>query len=136
MVHCLTLQSSYSFRTYFLRRSRDMFRANLYPASQASTSSPFSKVGSSTTHKAPQSLTSATAEASAPEGATRAQSAPEGQASAPDQAEQLRHFFGTATKDLHALKRAAIVNRMYAVDSLVVEEPYVLTASRDPPTSS
>lgn len=110
-----------------------MFRANLYPSSVAATSSPFSKIGSSTTPATPQSLTSATAQVPQPEGAARAKAAAEGQATAEDQVEHLRHFYDTASQDLHALKRAAIVNRMYAVDSLVVEEPQVLTASREPP---
>lgn len=133
-------QSSYNFRTYFLRRSHDLFRSNLLPPSQAATSSPYSKAGSSTTTASPPSLTSPTPSilssgsgsssssssspltAPPPSGATN----PQGEGAGSASAEKIKAFYETAVKDLEVLKRAALMNRMYEGEKLVVERPQLI----------
>ncbi|CAO1639270.1 unnamed protein product [Sympodiomycopsis kandeliae] len=102
--------SSYNFRTYFLRRSRDLFRSNLLPPSQAATSSPYSKAGSATTSASPPSLTSPAPSEVQSEDATT----------------KLKAFYQTAVRDLEVLKRSALVNRMYEGEKLVVEKPRLI----------
>lgn len=109
-------QSSYNFRTYFLRRSRDLFRSNLLPASEASYSSPFSKASGRTTLASPTTLTS-----SAPEVLTSHTTNQD----VPPEA-RLAAFYQTAKKDLEVLRRAALTNRMYEGERLVVEKPQII----------
>ncbi|CAO1623898.1 unnamed protein product [Parajaminaea phylloscopi] len=128
--------SSYNFRTYFLRRSRDLFRSTLLPPAAAATSSPFSKAGSQTGPASPSTLSSPTpsiltaaadtANASAPlsAGPESGKAAPQSDTT-PD-AEKLRIFYDTAVKDLEVLRRAALMNRMYEGEKLVVERPQLI----------
>lgn len=109
-------QSSYNFRTYFLRRSRDLFRSNLLPESEAGYSSPFSKASGRTTRVSPATLTSA-----APNVLSSSLSA---SGAMPD--DRLAAFYQAAKKDLDVLRRAALTNRMYEGERLVVEKPQLI----------
>lgn len=110
-------QSSYNFRTYFLRRSRDLFRSNLLPASQASYASPFSKASGLTTPASPPTLSSPVS------GVLDSQST----SSAGESDEtRLAAFYETAKRDLDVLRRAALTNRMYEGERLVVERPQII----------
>ncbi|KAE8232265.1 hypothetical protein CF326_g2706 [Tilletia indica] len=120
--------SSYNFRTYFLRRSRDMFRSALLPASQATTSSPFSKAADITAPVVPSALV----KASQPAGASPFSSSSSIAASVQHEEapgtpeERLAIFYERASKELDVLRRAAIVNRIYQGERLVVEEPRLI----------
>lgn len=125
-------QSSYNFRTYFLRRSRDLFRSNLLPESQAKLSSPYSKASSTTVPASPTSLLSPSASTSSSSGSSSTLS---GETAPPKQAnqqsnlseeERLIAFYNTAKSDLQVLKRAALTNRMYEGEKLVVEKPQLI----------
>lgn len=101
--HLATARSfaSYNFREYFVRRTRDQFRALLYPE----TSSAAENVNASnsllsnvpTTNKAMPSVQ-------------------------PMSADKLSKFYQEATEELQVLQRAAITNRMYVGERLVVED--------------
>ena len=119
MVACCE-QSSYNFRTYFLRRSRDMFRATLLPAERAARSSPFSKQGATTTKVSPSTLLSPET-LRQPAGSQESMSA----ASLTDQ-EKLSKFYQTALEDLKVLQRSALMNRLYEGEKLVVEKPKLI----------
>ncbi|KDN52337.1 hypothetical protein K437DRAFT_254320 [Tilletiaria anomala UBC 951] len=136
--------SSYNFRTYFLRRSRDLFRSNLLPPSQAASSSPHSKAGDTTTPASPAALTSAppsiltsnTASSSSSPGSSSSSAAaasreatgahqPQPSAAHSD-VERVTAFYHTALKDLQVLRRSALINRMYEGERLVVERPRLI----------
>lgn len=92
-------QNSYNFRQYFERRTRDSFRAHLYPGtSEASQSVSESAEKLS---KVPTSTSDATSVASP----------------------SLSEFYEDKAAELKVLQRAAVVNQMYAGDRLVVEDP-------------
>ncbi|CBQ71144.1 conserved hypothetical protein [Sporisorium reilianum SRZ2] len=112
--------SSYNFRTYFLRRSRDMFRATLLPTEQAAQSSPFSKQGATTAKVSPSTLLSPET-LRQPAGANQSISA----AALTDQ-EKLAKFYQTALEDLKVLQRSALMNRLYEGEKLVVEKPRLI----------
>ncbi|PWN45381.1 hypothetical protein IE81DRAFT_320129 [Ceraceosorus guamensis] len=99
--------SSYNFRTYFQRRSRDMFRSALLPEHVA-TSSPYSQSGNVTEPVSPSTLTS---------------TPPTGLSSPATQDEMLKAWYDSARKDLAVLRRSALTNQMYAGEKLVVEQP-------------
>lgn len=105
-------QSSYNFRTYFQRRSRDMFRSTLLPATQAASTSPYSKASDVTQPVSPSTL-SALPRTPAPSAVT-------------DEA-SLTAWYAAAKHDLAALRRAALTNQMYAGEKLVVERPRIIT---------
>jgi hypothetical protein len=94
-----------------------MFRSNLLPASQASLSSPYSKASGKTIASSPSTLSS-------PEPSILSETNVSG-AGATD-AERLRTFYETAKKDLDVLRRAALTNRMYEGERLVVEKPRLI----------
>lgn len=100
-----------------MRRSRDMFRSNLLPQSQAISSSPFSNASSSVLKVTPPALASEQPEILSRTG-TSAQGA--------NDEERLRVFYATARKDLDVLRRAALMNRMYEGEKLVVERPRLI----------
>lgn len=112
-------QSNYNFRTYFLRRSRDLFRSNLLPPSQAALSSPFSSEASATTPASPGTLTSPVP--------SILSSAPPSSEKQTD-AQRVAAFYQTAVKDLQVLRRAAVTNRMYQGERLVVEKPQLFVS--------
>ncbi|SOV08129.1 uncharacterized protein UDID_03940 [Ustilago sp. UG-2017a] len=112
--------SSYNFRTYFLRRSRDMFRSTLLPSSQAAQSSLFSKQGSTTAKVSPSTLLSPE-DINQPLGHGESISA----ASLTDK-EKLSKFYQAALEDLKVLQRSALMNRMYEGEKLVVEKPRLI----------
>ncbi|PWN18619.1 hypothetical protein BCV69DRAFT_284925 [Microstroma glucosiphilum] len=123
--------SSYNFRTYFLRRSRDLFRSTLLPPQQAATSSPYSKAGTETVKVSPPTLLSPSPSALASTSSSKLSAPPPSGATNPANdegidAERLRIFYQTAVKDLAALKRAALMNRIYEGDKLVVEKPQLI----------
>lgn len=113
----LSPQSSYNFRTYFLRRSRDLFRSNLLPASQANYASPFSKASGLTTPVSPPTMASPTPSVLLGSGSTTQATTDE---------DRVRVFYETAKRDLDVLKRAAFTNRMYEGERLVVEKPVLI----------
>ncbi|CAO1637133.1 unnamed protein product [Jaminaea pallidilutea] len=119
--------SSYNFRTYFLRRSRDLFRSTLLPPQQAAASSPFSKAGDQTTPASPSTLTSPPPPVLSNDGSSL--SSPPSDASNPhgsESTDKLKAFYATALKDLEVLRRAALTNRMYEGEKLVVERPQLI----------
>jgi len=126
----LPSQSSYNFRTYFLRRSRDLFRSNLLPASQAKLASPYSKASSSTVPLSPSSLSSPSPTSTDGASSTLSgESAPPKSSSSQSslsEEERITAFYNTAKEDLKALKRAAFTNRMYEGEKLVVEKPQLI----------
>lgn len=89
----------------------------MLPASQASFSSPFSKASGLTAAASPSTLTSPEPNIFSQTG-TSASGATEG--------EKLRAFYDTAMKDLEVLRRAALTNRMYEGERLVVERPVLI----------
>ncbi|PWN48108.1 hypothetical protein IE53DRAFT_389722 [Violaceomyces palustris] len=102
--------SSYNFRTYFLRRSRDMFRSNLVlesssNPSSSSASSPFSKSSAQAVRSSPSAMVSS----STPPPSSRE--------------EKVKLFYQQAVDDLKVLQRSALINRMYEGEKLVVEKP-------------
>ncbi|UZJ57095.1 hypothetical protein CBS101457_006415 [Exobasidium rhododendri] len=109
--------SSYNFRTYFLRRSRDMFRSNLLPAAQSNVNSSISKASHGTVAASPSTLLS-------PEPSILSQTSISSQGAS--EAERLQIFYQTAKKDLDVLRRAALTNRMYEGEKLVVEKPRLI----------
>ncbi|CAD6885537.1 unnamed protein product [Tilletia controversa] len=121
--------ASYNFRTYFLRRSRDMFRSALLPASEATTASPFSKAASVTAPVVPASLVHApisTPAGASPFGTSLAASLQHKESSSGTPEERLAAFYERASAELDALRRAAVVNRLYQGERLVVEEPRLI----------
>ncbi|PWN24988.1 hypothetical protein BDZ90DRAFT_281969 [Jaminaea rosea] len=120
--------SSYNFRTYFLRRSRDLFRSTLLPPASAATSSPFSPAGAKTSPVSPSTLTSPAPSIleSTPLNAGDGLSNPSQHAGGSLDAEKLKAFYETAKKDLEVLRRAALMNRMYEGERLVVEHPQLI----------
>ena len=103
-----------------------LFRSALLPPQQAALSSPFSKAGSQTTPASPSTLTSpapsilseSKSSLTAPPPSGKTNPASEGAGSA--DAEKLRTFYQTALKDLEVLRRAALTNRMYTGEKLVI----------------
>ncbi|EPQ30842.1 uncharacterized protein PFL1_01740 [Pseudozyma flocculosa PF-1] len=116
--------SSYNFRTYFLRRSRDMFRSALLPQAQAAQSSPFSKQGSATAKVSPSTLLSP--DAISTNGSNASGSNGSIAAAAMSDQEKLATFYNTALEDLKVLQRSAITNRLYEGERLVVEQPKLI----------
>lgn len=108
-------QASYNFRTYFLRRSRDLFRSNLLPSSQANYASPFSKASGLTAPVSPSTMASPIPSVLSSQ-STQATS----------DEDRVRVFYETAKKDLDVLRRAALTNRMYEGEKLVVEKPVLI----------
>ncbi|PWN99300.1 hypothetical protein FA09DRAFT_333734 [Tilletiopsis washingtonensis] len=98
--------ASYNFRTYFQRRSRDMFRSALLPSSAAAQSSPYSKAGAVTGPASPSTLTASSSSSSSADDGAR-----------------LAAWYATARQELQVLRRAALTNQMYAGERLVVEQP-------------
>ncbi|KAL9938995.1 hypothetical protein V8E36_001808 [Tilletia maclaganii] len=115
--------ASYNFRTYFLRRSRDMFRSALLPASQATNSSPFSKAADVTAPAVPASLVRAPESLGSASAVGQQGGGGAGEGSAE---ERVAKFYATAVKELDVLRRAAIVNRLYQGERLVVEQPRLI----------
>ncbi|PWZ01494.1 hypothetical protein BCV70DRAFT_225784 [Testicularia cyperi] len=113
--------SSYNFRTYFLRRSRDMFRSTLLPQAQAAQSSPYSKQGSTTAKVSPSTLLSPET-IKQPAGTNKTSISA---ASLTDE-ERLSKFYQTALEDLKVLQRSALMNRIYEGEKLVVEKPKLI----------
>ncbi|KAN0065408.1 hypothetical protein ACQY0O_001244 [Thecaphora frezii] len=118
--------SSYNFRTYFLRRSRDMFRSALLPAAQAAQSSPFSKQGSATAKASPSTLLSPDALSPASASNNNNSSSSSIPATAMSEQEKLSHFYQTALEDLKVMQRSALLNRLYGGEKLVVEKPRLI----------
>ncbi|KAK0546993.1 hypothetical protein OC861_001675 [Tilletia horrida] len=110
--------SSYNFRTYFLRRSRDMFRSALLPPAQAATTSPFSKAANVTAPAVPTALVHASSSTPQP-------SSPPSQDQGTAE-ERVKAFYERAEKELDVLRRAAILNRLYQGEKLVVEQPRII----------
>lgn len=94
-------QASYNFREYFVRRTRHQFRAHLFPDS--------SEAAHSVNTSASKLSNVPTADSSVP-------------ALEPMSAEKLAQFYADAVHELQVLQRAAITNRMYAGERLVVED--------------
>lgn len=113
-----SFQSNYNFRTYFLRRSRDLFRSTLLPPSQAAFSSPFSSEASATTPASPGTLTSPVPSILSSPPPSEKQT----------DAQRVATFYETALKDLQVLRRAAVTNRMYQGERLVVEKPQLFVS--------
>lgn len=84
-----------------------MFRSALLPPSQAATPSPFSKAADVTAPAVPSGL-------------VRAAAVPEAQN------ESVASFYQRAEKELDVLRRAAIMNRLYQGERLVVEQPRII----------
>lgn len=93
-----------------------MFRSNLLPASQANYASPFSKASGRTTPASPSTMASPIPNVLS--GSVSAEGA--------SAEEKLKVFYQTAKKDLEVLRRAALTNRMYEGDRLVVEKPVLI----------
>lgn len=91
-------QASYNFREYFVRRTKDVFRAHLYPES--------SEVAQSVSASAAKlaHVPTAPAEVHAPNAS-------------------LAQFYEDMRAELRVLQRAAVTNMMYAGERLVVEDP-------------
>ncbi|PKI82783.1 hypothetical protein MVES_003268 [Malassezia vespertilionis] len=95
--------SSYNFREYFMRRTRDSFRAHLFPE---------------TSIEAKELSKSAATLASVP-----TSTAPQQVPTSPLSETSLKQFYENAQEELKALQRAAVTNMMYAGSSrLVVED--------------
>ncbi|WFD22796.1 hypothetical protein MEQU1_001473 [Malassezia equina] len=92
--------NSYNFRQYFERRTRDSFRAHLYPG----------------TSEASQSMTESV------EKLSNVPTSTSGVAPAPEKP-SLADFYKDKRAELKVLQRAAVVNQLYAGDRLVVEDP-------------
>lgn len=93
-----------------------MFRSALLPQAQAAQSSPFSKQGSTTALASPSTLLSPDTISS-------------GSSSAADSLtdkEKLSQFYQKAVEDLKVLQRAALMNRIYEGEKLVVEKPQLI----------
>ncbi|GAA6059449.1 hypothetical protein JCM10212_005388 [Sporobolomyces blumeae] len=99
--------ASYNFKQYFLRRSRDKFRAEL-PAllDEAYNPTPSSSSSSSASTSA---LSPTDARAPAPTTSTATRE------------ERLREWYQESLKELGVMARSAIVNGMYEAPKLVVE---------------
>ncbi|WFD08337.1 hypothetical protein MVES1_003709 [Malassezia vespertilionis] len=97
------MMSSYNFREYFMRRTRDSFRAHLFPE---------------TSIEAKELSKSAATLASVP-----TSTAPQQVPTSPLSETSLKQFYENAQEELKALQRAAVTNMMYAGSSrLVVED--------------
>lgn len=120
--------SSYNFKQYFLRRTRDKFRSDL-PSLFDAAYAPASSIASSSSSSTPSppspssSSSAATPSPSEDDSIYAPTSTPVAQAAAapsnPDQ--RLREWYGEALSELAVMARAAIVNRMYEAPKLVVE---------------
>lgn len=95
-------QTAYNFREYFVRRTRDRFRAHLFPESSDQAKS---------VHASASALANV---ATSNSGGVRPME--------PLSGERLAEFYRTAREELKVLQRAAIVNMMYSSDRLVVED--------------
>ncbi|KAK0525482.1 hypothetical protein OC835_005595 [Tilletia horrida] len=119
--------ASYNFRTYFLRRSRDMFRSALLPQSQATASSPFSKAADATAPAVPAGLVRSPAPFGSASAVARASGKEaEAEGAGLSQEEKVARFYERAVKELDVLRRAAIMNRLYQGEQLVVEKPRLI----------
>lgn len=96
------IQTNYNFREYFLRRTRDQFRAQLFPDSS---------------EEAKSLQSSATTLANTATGKTATLPSME-----PLSAEGLAKFYVEARQELRVLQRAAVTSMMYSSDRLVVED--------------
>ncbi|WFD48420.1 hypothetical protein GLX27_003090 [Malassezia furfur] len=94
--------TAYNFREYFVRRTRDRFRAHLFPESSDQAKS---------VHASASALANV---ATSNSGGVRPME--------PLSGERLAEFYRTAREELKVLQRAAIVNMMYSSDRLVVED--------------
>ncbi|GAA5836054.1 hypothetical protein JCM9279_002179 [Rhodotorula babjevae] len=106
---------SYNFREYFIRRTRNKFRAELPALLDAAYASPSSS-----------SATSSSASSSAPQASTSsAPATTDGQAGADSPArtpeDRLREWYTESLGELAVMARAAIVNGMYEAPKLVIE---------------
>ncbi|GAA6052366.1 hypothetical protein JCM3770_000207 [Rhodotorula araucariae] len=97
---------SYNFREYFLRRTRNKFRAEL-PALLDAAYAP-----SATSSSAPQASTSRASATDVHDVAESAGQTPE---------ERLRAWYTESLGELAVMARAAIVNNMYEAPKLVIE---------------
>lgn len=93
-----------------------MFRSNLLPATEAKLSSPISKASGKTTAASPSTLSSPI---------PNALSSSTSSSGISDE-ERLKTFYETAKKDLSVLRRAALTNRMYEGERLVIEKPQLI----------
>lgn len=93
-----------------------MFRSNLLPAAEAALSSPISKASGRTTAASPSTLASPI---------PNALSSSTSSSGISDE-ERLKTFYETAKKDLNVLRRAALTNRMYEGERLVIEKPQLI----------
>lgn len=102
-VHLFLRQTSYNFREYFVRRTRDLFRARLYPSSESTQHVNTSAEKLSNLSTAKQSVTGI-------------------DPASVNSAEKLAQFYEDMQAELRVLQRAAVTNMMYAGDRLIVEE--------------
>ncbi|WFD44406.1 hypothetical protein MPSI1_003074 [Malassezia psittaci] len=94
--------TAYNFREYFLRRTRDQFRAHLFPeTSEQAKNMQSSAAALSNVATSKQDISSSVQ---------------------PVSKDSLAEFYSKARDELKVLQRAAIVNMMYSSDRLVVED--------------
>ncbi|GAA5936754.1 hypothetical protein JCM3775_000188 [Rhodotorula graminis] len=103
---------SYNFREYFIRRTRNKFRAELPALLDAAYASPSS---TSSSASAPSTSSPPASTSSAPTTATEGDSP----ARAPE--DRLREWYTESLGELAVMARAAIVNGMYEAPKLVIE---------------
>ncbi|GAA5899361.1 hypothetical protein JCM8208_001627 [Rhodotorula glutinis] len=107
---------SYNFREYFIRRTRNKFRAELPALLDAAYASPSSSATStSSLSSAPSSSAPQASTSSAPTTATEA----DPPARTPE--DRLREWYTESLGELAVMARAAIVNGMYEAPKLVIE---------------
>ncbi len=116
------LQSSYNFRTYFLRRSRDMFPCQSPPRLPSRSILPFLQAR---LHHRPRLPFHPALTGNHPStgGFQRVDLS-----SLAYRREKLSKFYNTALEDLKVLQRSALMNRMYEGEKLVVEKPRLIMA--------
>ncbi|WFD00095.1 hypothetical protein MYAM1_002841 [Malassezia yamatoensis] len=94
--------TAYNFREYFLRRTRDQFRAHLFPeSSEEAKNMQSSAAALSNVATSKQDISSPVQ---------------------PVSKDSIAEFYSKARDELKVLQRAAIVNMMYSSDRLVVED--------------
>ncbi|TNY22763.1 hypothetical protein DMC30DRAFT_410876 [Rhodotorula diobovata] len=107
---------SYNFREYFLRRTRNKFRAELPALLDAAYASPSSSAASPSTSSssspAPHASTSTAPSKEVNGGADSPARTPE---------DRLREWYTESLGELAVMARAAIVNGMYEAPKLVIE---------------
>mgnify|MGYP002477583988 CR=1 FL=1 len=109
---------SYNFREYFIRRTRNKFRAELPALLDAAYASPSSSSATSTSSPSSSSASSSSAQAST---SSAPATATEGDSPARTPEDRLREWYTESLGELAVMARAAIVNGMYEAPKLVIE---------------